>query len=452
MSDFVVATEHLSKSYLVGHQSAQRERYTAMRDVIAREAGNFTRKAVDFVRGRQIVQGDEVEQFWALRDVSFEIKQGEVLGIIGRNGAGKSTLLKILSRITEPDRGRAILRGRVASLLEVGTGFHPELTGRENIFLNGVILGMTRSEIRSKFDEIVAFADVERFLDTPVKRYSSGMYVRLAFSIAAHLEPEILIVDEVLAVGDADFQKKCIGKMQHVASREGRTVLFVSHNMAAIESMCDSALLLVEGRCVAQGHPTVVVQEYLRDMSRAGAMPLSERTDRSGSGEVRFVSVSLESYNGSSVPAFRCGAEAILHVVVENRTQDELRVLRISLGIDNEAGERVALLDTMLLGDDISGVAPGRQSVRVVIPKMALVPGRYRLTMLSTLNRVLADRVENAATFDVEAGDFYGTGHLMLDEQGKFLLDHHFILSRQQRLELEMGEVNSSSRVANLKR
>jgi len=455
MSDIVISAENLSKNYLVGHRAAQCEEsyrsYTALRDVIAREARNFARKTVDLIRGRQIVQGDEVEEFWALRDVSFEVKQGEVLGIIGRNGAGKSTLLKILSRITEPDRGRAILRGRVASLLEVGTGFHPELTGRENIFLNGAILGMTRAEVKSKFDEIVAFADVKRFLDTPVKRYSSGMYVRLAFSIAAHLEPEILIVDEVLAVGDADFQKKCLGKMQDVASKQGRTVLFVSHNMAAIESMCDSALLLVKGQCAAQGHPTVVVQEYLHDISRANTIPLSERTDRSGSGDLRFVSVSLEAHNGSNVPAFRCGAEAILHLIVENRTQDELRGLRISLGIDNEMGKRVALLDTMLLGDDISGVASGRHSVRVVVPKMALVPGRYRLTMFSTLNRVLADWIENAATFDIEAGDFYGTGHLMMDEQGMFLLDHHFILSTPQS-ELEMGEAISSGRLSSLKR
>ena len=267
MSEIVIAAEHLSKSYLVGHQSAQRERYTAMRDVIAREARNFTRKAVDFVRGKQIVQGDEVEEFWALRDVSFEVKQGEVLGIIGRNGAGKSTLLKILSRITEPNRGRAILRGRVASLLEVGTGFHPELTGRENIFLNGAILGMTRSEIRSKFDEIVAFADVERFLDTPVKRYSSGMYVRLAFSVAAHLEPEILIVDEVLAVGDAEFQKKCLGKMGEVA-RGGRTVLFVTHNLAAVKSLTTRGIVLDAGRVVFSGTSEQVIQHYAKLTSR----------------------------------------------------------------------------------------------------------------------------------------------------------------------------------------
>ena len=262
MSDIIIAVENLSKRYLIGHHSTQRGRYTALRDVIGREARNFVRKTADFVRGRQIVQGDEVEEFWALQDVSFEVKRGEVLGIIGRNGAGKSTLLKILSRITEPDRGRAILRGRVASLLEVGTGFHPELTGRENIFLNGAILGMTRAEISRKFDEIVAFAEVERFLDTPVKHYSSGMYVRLAFAVAAHLEPEILIVDEVLAVGDTEFQKKCLGKMHDVNTKEGRTVLFVSHNMAAIQNLTLHGLVLSAGRVAFDGKTEAAINEY----------------------------------------------------------------------------------------------------------------------------------------------------------------------------------------------
>src|ERR1700722_4224834 len=235
MPDAIITVENLSKSYLVGHRADQRRsRYTTLRDVIRLEVGNFARKTLDVVRERQIVQGDECEEFWALKNVSFEVKQGEVLGIIGRNGSGKSTLLKILCRITEPTGGRAVLRGRVASLLEVGTGFHPELTGRENIFLNGAILGMTRREIQKKFDEIVDFAEVERFLDTPVKRFSSGMYVRLAFAVAAHLEPEILVVDEVLAVGDTEFQRKCLGKMDEASRKEGRTVLFVSHNMAAV--------------------------------------------------------------------------------------------------------------------------------------------------------------------------------------------------------------------------
>jgi lipopolysaccharide transport system ATP-binding protein len=263
MPHTIISVEDLSKKYLVGHESARRERYTALRDVIAREARNFARNAADVLHGRQIVQGDEIEEFWALRDISFEVKQGEILGIIGSNGAGKSTLLKILSRVTEPSRGRVRLRGRVASLLEVGTGFHPELTGRENIFLNGAILGMTRAEIRSKFDEIAVFADVEKFLDTPIKRYSSGMYVRLAFAVAAHLEPDILVVDEVLAVGDAAFQKKCIGKMDEVSRREGRTVLLVSHNMAVITSLCPNAIWLDKGSIRYRGEARKVISEYL---------------------------------------------------------------------------------------------------------------------------------------------------------------------------------------------
>lgn len=245
MTDFAIRAEGLGKKFLIGHQ-AEKERYTALRDVVVRSARGLVRSAADMLRGRQIVAGDELEEFWALKDVSFEIKRGDVVGIIGRNGAGKSTLLKILSRISEPSEGRVVIRGRVASLLEVGTGFHPELSGRENIFLNGAILGMMRAEIRRKFDEIVEFAGVERFLDTPVKRYSSGMYVRLAFAVAAHLEPEILVVDEVLAVGDAEFQKKCLGKMQDVAGH-GRTVLFVSHNLGAIASLCRKGILLEDG-------------------------------------------------------------------------------------------------------------------------------------------------------------------------------------------------------------
>ena len=261
MSETVISVQNFSKCYLVGHQSAQRDHRATLREVITREAGNFTRKAVDLVRGRQIIQGDELEEFWALRNVSFEVRQGEVVGIIGRNGAGKSTLLKILSRITEPSDGHVTLRGRVASLLEVGTGFHPELTGRENIFLNGAILGMTQREIRKKFDEIVAFAEVERFLDTPVKRYSTGMHVRLAFAVAAHLEPEILIVDEVLAVGDSRFQKKCLGRMEKIG-REGRTILFVSHNMAMVSSLCSKAAQLENGTLRAFGATDQVILGY----------------------------------------------------------------------------------------------------------------------------------------------------------------------------------------------
>jgi lipopolysaccharide transport system ATP-binding protein len=257
MSDLVIKVENLSKRYLIGHKTGE-VGHTTLREVIGQEA----RKALDLLRGRQVVRGNKIEDFWALKNVSFEVKHGEIVGIIGSNGAGKSTLLKILCRITEPTEGRVVLRGRVASLLEVGTGFHPELTGRENVFLNGAILGMTKREIQKKFDEIVAFASVDRFLDTPVKRYSSGMYVRLAFAVAAHLEPEILIVDEVLSVGDHEFQRKCLGKIQNVAS-EGRTVLFVSHDLAAVGELADRAVLLNSGTVELNGDTASVISTYL---------------------------------------------------------------------------------------------------------------------------------------------------------------------------------------------
>jgi ABC-type polysaccharide/polyol phosphate transport system ATPase subunit len=297
MSDLILRVENLGKKYRIRHQG-QRPRYVALRDVLAEKAkGIFDQLNL---RKAQILKSatdagpslapppkhssvttwprlSGVEEFWALRDVSFEVNRGEVVGIIGRNGAGKSTLLKILSRITEPTTGRVELRGRVASLLEVGTGFHPELTGRENIFLNGAILGMTRAEVRRQFDAIVAFADVEQFLDTPVKRYSSGMYVRLAFAVAAHLEPEILLVDEVLAVGDAEFQKKCLGKMGEVA-RGGRTVLFVSHNLQHIRHYCERVLLLESGRCAFDGPCHSGLTRYCGSLFKTPLRPRDQAT------------------------------------------------------------------------------------------------------------------------------------------------------------------------------
>jgi lipopolysaccharide transport system ATP-binding protein len=255
MSDAVIRVECLGKKYIIGHQQ---EQYRALRDVLAGGVKSWGRRLF-----RSGIVHPNREEFWALQEVSFEVERGNRVGIIGRNGAGKSTLLKVLSRITEPTTGRVILRGRVASLLEVGTGFHPELTGRENIYLNGAILGMSQAEIRRKFDEIVAFAEVEKFLDTPVKRYSSGMYVRLAFAVAAHLEPEILVVDEVLAVGDVAFQKKCLGKMKEVG-KEGRTVLFVSHNMSAVSQLCSRVLMLEGGRLVESGPAQGVIESYLK--------------------------------------------------------------------------------------------------------------------------------------------------------------------------------------------
>ncbi|HEY5040981.1 MAG TPA: ABC transporter ATP-binding protein [Verrucomicrobiae bacterium] len=324
MSDVIISVEGLGKRYRISHQG-ERPRYTALRDVIAEKAKRlFSRSQKSEVRSQtsdltsglyapgagsrpptsahgptsdhsSLVTRHSSEDFWALKDVSFEVKRGEVVGIIGRNGAGKSTLLKILSRITEPTTGRVHLRGRVASLLEVGTGFHPELTGRENVFLNGAILGMTRAEIKKKFDEIVAFAEVEKFLDTPVKRYSSGMYVRLAFAVAAHLEPEILIVDEVLAVGDAEFQKKCLGKMSDVA-KGGRTVLFVSHNMAAVNKLCLRAIMLNGGRVIRDGEISQVVNHYLNSgLEKSGELIWPQPEEAPGNERVRLKAVRIIS-------------------------------------------------------------------------------------------------------------------------------------------------------------
>jgi len=370
MSDSIISVEHLSKSYLLGHRSVEGKRYVALRDVVERGVRNFARNAADLVRGRQIIQGDEVEEFWALRDVSFEVKEGEVLGIIGRNGAGKSTLLKILSRITEPTEGRAVLRGRVASLLEVGTGFHPELTGRENIFLNGAILGMTKREIRKKLDEIVAFAEVERFLDTPVKRYSSGMYVRLAFAIAAHLEPEILIVDEVLAVGDAKFQEQSLRKMRDQAA-SGRTVLFVSHNMSAIMQLTSRAIFLSDGGVEFSGSPEAAVERYLcGQRPEQGAQFNVENTKRryQGTGEARILSLRFDR----SLAVFKF-SEPISYVM-RVRAERRLGELRASMTVFTRDGSPAG----NSFSQEIDGLEAGEErDLTVTLSSINLAPGSY---------------------------------------------------------------------------
>jgi len=419
MSDIAIKCEGISKQYRIG----EREHYKALRDVITDAVKSPFRRLRNAASASDSNRGEPT--IWALQDVSFEVRPGEVIGIIGRNGAGKSTLLKILSRITEPTSGYAEINGRVGSLLEVGTGFHPELTGRENIFLNGAVLGMKKAEIARKFDEIVAFAEVEKFIDTPVKRYSSGMYVRLAFAVAAHLDPEILVIDEVLAVGDAEFQKKCLGKIESAARAGGRTVLFVSHNIAAVESLCSSAVLLSNGRLETQGNTHSVIRDYLRSMRRGPVIPLDERQDRKGSGIVRFTSVSLADGVGRNLPAFQCGTGAVLVLELENKSDRELK-MSVSLGIDNELGQRILLLDSALLGKDIEGVLPGAGVVRVLMPRLGLLPGRYHLTIFATVNGVIVDWVKNAGMFDVEAGDYFGAGKLPSEKEGLFVIDHDF--------------------------
>ena len=316
MSDTVIKVENLGKKYLIRHQ--QRERYTALRDVLANKFKSFGKRLISLQPHSSNLQPSR-EEFWALKDVSFEVKQGDRVGIIGRNGAGKTTLLKLLSRITEPIAGRIVIKGRVASLLEVGTGFHPELTGRENIFLNGAILGMSKAEIHRKFDEIVDFAETSRFLDTPVKRYSSGMYVRLAFAVAAHLEPEILLVDEVLAVGDVAFQKKCLGKMEKIG-KEGRTVLFVSHNMGAIQSLCKRCLLIQKGNLVQDDSTQAVVEAYLDDSKASSVLSRCQQEN----GNPTIVSGTLEQKRGEVIFKLSIVSHEAKNVSIDLRLGDKL--------------------------------------------------------------------------------------------------------------------------------
>ena len=365
MSDVVIRAEGLGKRYVIGHQ-AEQDRNPTLRDVVTHAAKGYLRSAQSMLRGQQLVAGDELEEFWALKDVSFEIKRGDVVGIIGRNGAGKSTLLKVLSRITEPSEGRVEIRGRVASLLEVGTGFHPELTGRENIYLNGAILGMARAEIRNKFDEIVDFAEIDRFLDTPVKRYSSGMYVRLAFAVAAHLEPEILIVDEVLAVGDAPFQQKCLGKMQHIAGEQGRTVIFVSHNLAAVRRLCTVGIWLENGTLIEAGAVNPVADHYLQGS-------LTSQSGRVQTDGTRYTDFQLVDARGIVLSA----AHPDHDVFIEFGMQ-------ISSGKDVQAGFTIyspADVPLVLCASEFGAakLVPGQSRYRVKLPTHLLRAGVYRL-------------------------------------------------------------------------
>jgi lipopolysaccharide transport system ATP-binding protein len=416
----VIRAEGLGKKYLIGHQ-AERERYVALRDAMARGASNFWRKTVGMARGRAVVAGDAIEEFWALKDVSFEVKHGEVLGIIGRNGAGKSTLLKILSRITEPTKGRVTINGRVASLLEVGTGFHPELTGRENIYLNGAILGMTRAEIRRKFDEIVAFAQVEKFLDTPVKRYSSGMYVRLAFAVAAHLEPEILVVDEVLAVGDAEFQNKCIGKMSEVA-RGGRTVLFVSHNMPSVQQLCSSGMMLHVGTVAMRGGIEDTIAAYIGSLARVSDQELRLRKDRTGNGRLRVVGVTLHDDCGVRVAAAVCGFPLRLRIHYESEFQGSSRGVYVSFNLRNSFGMRLTCFDNRQTGDTKMVLYPlGYFECRW--PKVNLRSGQYGANIYVALGDDVSDWIKDAFVLDVEEGNFFGSGNLVQRDQGDVVFE-----------------------------
>lgn len=397
----IIEIRNVGKKYMIGVHRG----HLSLREELTSKAAHvlraFSRRNSDNGRGN--------EEFWALKDITFTVNEGETVGIIGRNGAGKSTLLKILSKITPPTTGRIVLRGRVASLLEVGTGFHPELTGRENIYLNGTILGMTRAEINRKFDEIVAFSEIEKFLDTPVKRYSSGMYVRLAFAVAAHLEPEILLVDEVLAVGDAEFQKKCLGKMGDVA-QEGRTVLFVSHNMGAISQLCKSGVLLVGGEIAALGKADNVVDAYLQTIavSRSINGETIASNDRFG---IALKKVDLLNNRGIESPVLQAGTPGSIRLVIETTVPQ--RNLLVSIAVNTLNDTRICILHTRISGNRGIDIQPPMAHLLCSLPKVPFLPGRYRLHIkMAEANGDVIFNVPYAAEIVVESGDFFGTGAL----------------------------------------
>jgi lipopolysaccharide transport system ATP-binding protein len=414
-----IRIRNLSKSYRLG---ARREReYHTLREALVKAAVAPWHRLRRLASRAPAPATDAAPLHRVLDDVSFDVQPGEVVGLLGRNGVGKSTLLKVLSRITEPTSGRVELRGRVGSLLEVGVGFHSELTGRENIFLNGAILGMSNREIARKFDEIVAFAEIDEFLDTPAKRYSSGMFMRLAFAVAAHLDPEILLVDEVLAVGDAAFQKKCLGKMREVG-RSGRTIVFVSHNMAAVTNLCTRAVLLVDGRVAADGDPQQVAEQYLAaqadgdradydlaqsPLRRAGRTPVLRR---------------LQLRNGQEQATSRipCGGAVLLDFALDFPRPVQAPQLRVD--VDNGWGQRVCSVATHLSATALPALE-GPCRVRCTVPELALVPGTYTLSLsVGVLHEKPLDQLEQAVTVEVLPHDFYGSGRMPTHGIGQFLV------------------------------
>jgi lipopolysaccharide transport system ATP-binding protein len=403
-----IRVEGLSKRYTIGNTAGGYSRLTedvsdALGKLIGRRPG-----------GR--IEATERE-LWALRDVGFEIREGEVVGVVGRNGAGKTTLLKVMARITEPTSGWAELRGRVGSLLEVGTGFHPELTGRENVFLNGAILGMRKREIVSKFDDIVGFAEVERFIDTPVKRYSSGMYVRLAFAVAAFLEPEILFIDEVLSVGDQAFQQRCIGRMGEIAN-SGRTILFVSHNLASVGALCERAILLEAGTVVRDGRVDEVLEHYISTVQTLAGESLEHRLDRQGDGRLRVVRADVVGADGSPP---RIGSDTEIRLAFQ--TELTGAEVGVSVAVEGPLGEPVFVCSSRVTGDTLAARSRSGELV-CSLPRLPLLPGRYSLSLYVEANGVLADWVRNALFFDVFEHDVFGTGSLPPTTHGRVLVPH----------------------------
>lgn len=408
----IIKVENLSKQYKLGTRSAP---YTTLRETFSK----ITRSPFEMLPRRR--NRNKNGSFWALRDISFEVEAGEVVGIIGRNGAGKSTLLKILARVTEPTDGRVELYGNVNSLLEVGTGFHPELTGRENIFVNGAILGLKHSQIKRLFDEIVEFAEIEQFLDTVVKHYSSGMYMRLAFSVAAHLNPDILIIDEVLSVGDQQFQKKCLGKVQDVA-KSGRTVLFVSHNMAAVENLCGRAVVLEHGKVTFVGEQTRAISHYLEGVNRNFDSNLKERTDRIGSGEVRVTAIEIKNWDGKTIYNAMSGQDVDICFHFETAQSYRKSNVIMSFMIMTYLAVPVFLQHNRLTGDNWNYL-PETGTFVCRIRKLPLPPASFILGFSVMCDNEYLDRIDDAGELTVVEGDFYGSGEVPPITHGCCLVD-----------------------------
>ena len=411
MSKPAILVENLGKRYQIG---LREEASRTLRETLVDLAKAPLRRMRSLVG-----TGDEASTFWAIRNLSFEVLQGDVLAVIGRNGAGKSTLLKLLSRISEPTEGRAVIRGRVASLLEVGTGFHSELTGRENVFLNGAILGMPRSEIVRKFDEIVAFSGVEKFLDTPIKRYSSGMKVRLAFAVASHLEPEILIIDEVLAVGDHEFQQRCLGKMQDVAAA-GRTVLFVSHNMAAVRRLCNKAIRLEGGRLIDSGPANEQVDAYVREVTHhAQSSDVKSRLDRSGNGQVRITAVDLLS-GAELAPITTLGVGQPLTIAIEYESASDYMSPCVHIGFKNDLGAAATYLCSQFTSE-LPGLLPRQGRILCQLPEVTLALGEYTVDVCLQSGEDKCDHVLSTTELTMTEDSFYPTGLVPPASYGAFL-------------------------------
>ncbi|CAM3384352.1 Teichoic acids export ATP-binding protein TagH [Flavobacterium longum] len=413
----VIKVEQLSKAYQIGQFGTG----TISRDLERFWITKVMGKEDPFLKigetnDRSIKGASDI--VWSLRDINFEVNQGDAVGIIGRNGAGKSTLLKVLSRVTAPTAGQIKVRGRIASLLEVGTGFHPELTGRENIYLNGAILGMRKKEITRKLDEIIDFSGVERYVDTPVKRYSSGMYVRLAFAVAAHLESEILIVDEVLAVGDAEFQKKCLGKMGDISKGQGRTVLFVSHNMAAVQSLCRTGILLKNGQLKHTGDVGAVIDEYLRSHKALTDVELRDRTDRVGGGRARITSAVIHNPDD-----LRTGSNLVVELQYE-QLDHAATISAFGISIWDMRENKIISISSEFK-NQLKQIPPSG-TVICEVPGLCLVKGSYQLNCFVSSIFGVEDYIENVAEFNVEENDIFGNGKTVNPQWGMITIDHNW--------------------------